>query len=165
MHTALVLYVLAAMYSWLPPQHWQEHDYRAIAEASVSASNEDPDGAIELASLSSYESRFAIRAVGLLGETGPWQLLGRARGDLRPLRHATLTDDAREALRRWRYGMCMYTGEMRTAPNCPLAGHRYGRAVEWLALHPFVPPPAAAPVAWMSVTLPRDLVTSVLEAL
>ena len=128
--TPAALYVLAAMCAWIAPRDWQRHDYDLIAQAIVDATP-DPEDEIQLAAIASYESRFAVHAVGKLHEQGPWQLLGRVP--------PTLTGQAKEALRRWKtQGRCSYTGEANRADGkCPLADHRYLRARLWSYQHPF----------------------------
>ena len=133
----LLAFVLAAMTSWIPPRASQRAEYDAIAHAIVAAT-QDPDDAIQLAALASYESRFDTHARNRRsGARGAWQLLGRSRHDYRTGRNGTLVEQAREALRRWHLGMCLYTGETRRAPDCPLASERYARALQWLYAHPF----------------------------
>lgn len=134
LHQALVAYVLAAMNAWIPAQSNPHGDYKVVAEAVVGAT-EDPEEALELASVSSYESGFCTRARNpRSGAKGAFQLLGGRIPQ-------TVSGQAKEALRRWReQGRCGYTGEARTAPVCPLADERYYRAFMWSYRHPFVAP-------------------------
>ena len=145
MHHALLVWLFTAMSSWMgtpTPGSYRETEYRAIAEASADAAHDDPERAAQAAALARFESGLSLSGrLGKLGERGPWQILGNARGDLRgPRGDGTLAQQAAEALRRWETGMCLYTGETRAAPECPLAGHRFALAVTWVVLHPFVPP-------------------------
>lgn len=134
LHAALVLHALRFMVAVLPPHGGaQRAEYRAIAEAIVDATPA-PDDEIQLASIAADESRFTVHALNRRsGARGPFQLLGGhiPRG---------LAAQAREALRRWKIGMCFYTGETLQAPDCPLASIRYGRAVAWSYAHPFEAP-------------------------
>lgn len=138
MNLPLLAYVFASMVDFIAPSARnipQLTRYVLIADAIVHATN-DPEDAVQLASITSFESRFAIEATGKRGERGPWQLMAPAPVALR--------DQAKEALRRWKVqGACGYTGEA-TVQNqtdlskCPLARHRIERAQRWLDAHPFV---------------------------
>jgi hypothetical protein len=147
LHAALVAYVLTAMCSWLPMRHWQTLDYQIIAEASVTAASEDPEDAIQLVAIASFESRFAVTAHGKLGEIGAFQLrpfftkpASCAPWSEHPMTTCTPTEQARMALYRWKtMGRCSYTGEA-PASECPFADHRYLRAFDYSYAHPFVPP-------------------------
>jgi hypothetical protein len=78
--TPAALYVLAAMCAWIAPRDWQRHDYDLIAQAIVDATP-DPEDEIQLAAIASYESRFAVHAVGKLHEQGPWQHRDKSSND------------------------------------------------------------------------------------
>jgi hypothetical protein len=166
LHQALVAYVLSAMTAWMPPAHWQQASYRTIADAIARGADDDPDDAVQLAAIGSFESGYRENAVGKRGERGVFQLLsfperkascapwaenpGRwthPQHKLPELGPCTLVEQARIALYRWKVmGRCSFTGEASTAPACPLADHRYLRAFDWVRTHPFTPPPAAPDV-------------------
>ena len=143
MITPMFTWIFLAMVTWLPPSSRnvrQLTEYVMVADAIVHASD-DPLDTILLASITSFESRFAIHAVGKLHEQGPWQLMPTAskpNGGI-PL---TLRGQAKEALRRWReQGPCSYTGEAKRwhqpIIECPLALHRLERANTWAKNHPY----------------------------
>ena len=130
---ALQAYVLAAEAEWIPPPRGRDAEYQQIAKA-IAEATDDPEDAIQLASIASFESRFAVNALGRQGERGPWQIK-QFPGAPVP---KSLVRQARMALERWKIGRCLYTGEMHTAPSCPLADHRYLRAFDYSAQHPFL---------------------------
>ncbi len=145
--TDLREYVRAAMTEWIPPAAYQETEYRQIADAIATAAP-NPEDAIQLAAIASFESRFAVKALGKKNEIGFLQIrpffdrpVSCAPWSEHPTTKCTLVEQARIGLYRWKVlGRCSYTGETSTAPLCPLADHRYLRALDYLHAHPFIQP-------------------------
>jgi hypothetical protein len=135
----LYTYLLLAMMAWIPPQSAKHaSEERAVAHAILQASPDTLDRLL-LASLGAFEGSYRIGARGKLGEIGPWQLRPPPVGRAVP---RDLEGQAREALYRWKtLGPCGYTGEGAKGPShgmkgCPMAEHRFNRAVTWWAAHP-----------------------------
>lgn len=123
---------------------WQRVEVYAIALDAAGNTDATPKEGLRLMQIAGVESGFWRKAVGKMGERGPWQIMPPAR-----------SYGAREALWRMRHlGMLAYVGCRRaedkvvlpegTKTTChEMVEHRIGPADEYLARHPA--PSAANP--------------------